>query len=209
MKALIRILIPAAVFIFYTAELSLSQDKPEREVVTDESRVSFVKTTPFNVALKGLNEISIRLEKKVIIDQIHRSNEIGIDVDNLQWRSALELITKVNGLDFTESDNYINIGVNSTPSLRQQPGTEGSSAGLTEIVMKPVSKDLREIKISATFMEADRRELREIGFNWGVFQQDDNTVISGQQYAAGEPGEKDVGVFEITHFNNNTEINAM
>ncbi|MCP4727679.1 MAG: type II and III secretion system protein, partial [bacterium] len=40
-------------------------------------------------------------------------------------------------------------------------------------------------------------------------QQDDNTVISGQQYAAGEPGEKDVGVFEITHFNNNTEINAM
>ncbi len=210
MKAIERIYITSAVIsiLFFAAVNSAGQDRPEREFVTDQSKVSFVKTTPFNVAMKALSDIAIRLERKVIIDPLKRSIEIGIDIDNLQWRSALELITKVNGLTIMESENYIQIGSTGVTAILAAEG-EDRAADQPEFDLKPVTRNLREIKISATFLEADRKKLREIGFNWGIFQQDGNTSMSGDQLAAGARSDKDAGVFEITHIDNNTEFNAM
>jgi len=183
-----------------------AQDKLPREVVTENSTVSFVKETPFNVALAALNEISVRLLDKVIVDPVQRTSAIGINIENAPWRSALELITARNGAVILETETYILINNETslaTIQVRSAVGTQEAA------VLQPVTSALREIKISATFIETDRSTLREIGVNWGVFSSKGNTSALVEQNVIGPAVPGDIGIASITHITSSGDVNFL
>ncbi|MCH7782519.1 type II and III secretion system protein [candidate division KSB1 bacterium] len=183
-----------------------AQDKPPLEFVTESSTVSFVKDTPFNIALSALSEISGRLLKKVIVDPAQRTTPIGVNIKNAPWRSALELIAARNGATILETESYILITNEAAPANVQ---FQTSTAVQQASGLQPVSAALREIKISATFIETDRSTLREIGINWGVFSNKGNTIAFAEQNVVGPPGQGDIGIASITRTTSTSDINIL
>lgn len=183
-----------------------AQVAPPKEVVTENMIVSFVKETPFQTAMRSLSEISSRLLHKIIVDPAQRTTEIGINIDNLPWRTALELIAAENGATLVETDTYILLSGVTTdvadPVSIQETGQQ-------TVGLKPISYGLREIKISATFFEADRSMLREIGINWGVFSEKGNTVLEAEQNVVGDKTPEDIGTFGFTHTARGTGVNML
>jgi len=196
----------AIALLFFPHGLIFGQEGPPRETVTEESMVSFARTTPLNIALKALNELSTRLERIVIIDPAQRTDYINVTVENKKWREALLLISKAGNMDSIEHNNYIQLVVRQTPLQTQQvfPEQDQESGSL-----KPVTKDLREITIEATFIEVDRQELREIGINWSVISDRGRTTIAAGQNVVGERSPDDVGTFELTRTSGSTDLNAL
>lgn len=198
----------AAMILCFWTQYACAQEKPPLEFVSEKTPVSFVKTAPFSVVLKALNELSTRLIHKVIIDPAERTSAVGVDIDSLTWRAALELIAAKNNLTLIETDTYIllqSVPTAVSAQLQVQPSAPAQQAA----PQKPISRSLREINITATFFEADRNTLREMGINWGIFAEKGKTSGSAEQNVVGGRSEKDVGIFELHHSISTTDITAL
>ncbi len=186
--------------------VSYSQDVVPKDYVTEKTTVSFVKSTPFNIAIKALNEFSMRLDKKVLIDPLSRTNQINVDVINLPWRTALNLIANMNNIKLFEGDNFIQLNTE-TQAIQAVTGAVIQNTG--EVILNPVNKDLREVKISATFIEADRKQLREIGFNWGILKDAGKTIVNiRQESVQPEISADDIGTMQLFHSGKNMDFDA-
>jgi general secretion pathway protein D len=90
---------------------------------------------------------------------MRRTNPIGVVIDNMYWKKALEYILTSNGLQYKIYDRYYEI-------------TGGEEEGLTgvdkETQITPRSK---EVRIEAIFFEADRKTLTQIGIDWTSLKQ--------------------------------------
>ena len=84
------------IFMLIILNYSMAQEKIPREYVPLEGKITLNKNIPFPTALTALSEISARIEKKIIVDPTNQRSKINIDVKNLHWHDALELILKVN-----------------------------------------------------------------------------------------------------------------
>lgn len=134
--------------------------RPEipRQYVPPSGTVSLARTMPFFQAIRALSELSGRMEHRVIIDDRERPFPIDVEIADMSWRDALDLIVMVHGLRYEEYADYIRI---------VDPGAQAQAQ--TPAVMKArYSADRREVHISAIFFEGDRRELRDRGINWGA-----------------------------------------
>jgi len=174
-----------------------SQDRLPPEYISPEGKISLDSTTPFSIAIQALSEISARLEGKLIIDPMQRTDPINVNIENLEWRKALDLITIANKLDYKEYSNYILI----------------SSGELTR-ESEPSPKELynsssREIKISAVFFNADRKKLRERGINWNFFKQFDDVHVSSQLNLVGESSAQDIFNVEAMKETHTMEISSI
>jgi len=174
-----------------------SQDRLPPEYISPEGKISLDSTTPFSIAIQALSEISARLEGKLIIDPMQRTDPINVNIENLEWRKALDLITIANKLDYKEYSNYILI----------------SSGELTR-ESEPSPKELynsssREIKISAVFFNADRKKLRERGINWNFFKQFDDVPVSSQLNLVGESSAQDIFNVEAMKETHTMEISSI
>ncbi len=117
--------------------------------------VSLGRDMPIRRALEILSAVARESEGKIIIDLEKRGDPIGMDVVNVPWRKALEIILRSNALSYKEfQDHYLVSGV---------AGAAGDG-GLADLV----TADQREVVISATFFEADRKQIREIGIDWSA-----------------------------------------
>lgn len=186
-----------------------AQERVPREFVPESGVISLAKNTPFNIALKALSEYSMRLENRPIIDVAQRINPINIDIANLSWKTALELITKTNHLSFLETETYIQI----TDAPAEFIGTP---AGGTEIEtkkeqfpLKPVNGNIREILISAKFFEADTRKLIESGVDWNAVFSSGKTTAQGQQNFIGNVESSTAGIFQIDYSDTDIDFNMI
>ena len=138
--------------IICTFSVSYGQQKIPKEYIPTSGTISFSSTMPITQAVQALSEISGRLEKKVIIDEKIRAEPINVEVVDLEWRDALEVILKVNNLEYEEYPNYIKI-IDRVEEVLEEEKREYNST-------------MREVNISAIFFEGDKHVLREKGINW-------------------------------------------
>jgi len=129
-----------------------------RQYVPAAGAVSLSRDMPFHQAMQALSEISARLAQKVIVDDRERAFPIGVEIADMPWRDALDILVKLHGLQSEEYPRYIHV---SSPASRE-PGAPNT----TERVHYTSKR--REVQISAIFFEGDRRKLRDHGVNWGA-----------------------------------------
>ncbi|MDK9700551.1 MAG: type II and III secretion system protein [bacterium] len=151
--------------------LASAQTQPRQEWtnsgVTDD-RVTFSETLPIDQAMKLMGEITLRTSNKVIIDNSGKVGKIGVEIVNLSWRRALELISKKNELEYEEESNFIRV---------YDPLVKDAQLGKDVDIITATS---REVTIEAVFFEADRNALREVGVNWSTLSSGEVNAVASQ-----------------------------
>ncbi len=147
-----------------------------REFVSPEEIVSFSMTTPFDQAIQALSEVSRKFTGKVIVDPRKRTMQIGVNVEELQWRVALETILRTNGMWFNEFRDYIEL----------------YSLGEEEIVRpgevpRPTLRT-REVRISAVFFEVNLTKLTEVGISWNFLKSKGESPFSKAEISGSVTG---------------------
>jgi len=121
--------------------------------------VSLSSGTPFAQGLFILSKFSNKFEKKIIIDPNKHKGNIGVDIENMNWKKAFEMILRANGLWFVSYDTYYEVIEPAVEVVTQKSkGETKKKIGLTP--------DTREVRIKATFFEGDRHFLHELGIDW-------------------------------------------
>ncbi|MDZ7261659.1 MAG: type II and III secretion system protein [candidate division KSB1 bacterium] len=141
-------------FFISTFESRAQENAPVRSYRGEEF-VSLNDAVPFNTAIEILNQFSTKYEGKIIVDPKRRQHKIGVVIDNMYWKKAFEYILSSNGLRYQTYDRYYEIlGEEEEPA---KPGKE------EEVKLNTATK---EVRIEATFFEADRKTLSQIGIDW-------------------------------------------
>jgi len=150
----------AVVLILSCAGFSAAQEQ-ERGVLQTygpAEMISLKRDVQFRTALEILNGFSQRFENRLIIDDKERNQPIGVAVENMHWKRALEYILRSNMMKFIQHDRYYEI----------HDGLEGK--GEAEPEVEPVTIATREVEINAVFFQADYQALNELGIDWTTFK---------------------------------------
>lgn len=131
-----------------------AQEELPREYNAEEF-ISLSRDLSLDTALEIINQLSMKYENKMILDPKEHKNKIGVVVDNMHWKKALEYILRSNLLQFIERPRHYEI----SELVNQQ----GSSAAESKITFTT-----REIEIKAIFFEADQQALSEVGIDWST-----------------------------------------
>ncbi len=136
--------------------------------------ITLARDVPMDQALRVIQTFSSR----VIVDPEHRTEPIGVDVDRLPWREALEAIARKNGSEVVVQERYI--------ELRRLATAGGPPP--------EVSLDSREVNIVAIFFQADQTALQEMGIDWSTLSGGRVDIKVGHQGASQTSG----GPFEAS-----------
>jgi type IV pilus assembly protein PilQ len=107
----------------------------------------------FEQAFNILSTISDRTEGKTIIDPLRRGGQINVEIKNLPWKKALEVILLANRLSYIEHEKFYEITGEQKPVKPEE---------------EPIKLTSREIRIDAVFFEANRQALLDVGVNWSA-----------------------------------------
>lgn len=133
-----------------------NDNAPPQPYKPDEM-ISLNPSVPMNTALEILGGFSRRYENRIIIDPKTHSKPIGVSVENMYWKRALEYILRSNMMQYQQRDQYYEV-VDMLPSKDPVPTAGDISIGT------------REVEINAIFFQADYETLREFGINWSTFK---------------------------------------
>lgn len=158
-----------------------SERKAFREYTSPQELISIAPSTTFDKALAAISEVSQKFVGKVIIDPERRNMPIGVDIQGIQWRDALESILRKNSLWYSEYENYLQI---STPPVGEAGGVDrvavgtGMAGPAGEIQKEYANFRSREIKISAVFFEVNLTKLEEVGINWNFMKSTKDMTLT-------------------------------
>jgi type IV pilus assembly protein PilQ len=179
----------------------MAEGKP---TVKPDELVSFRADVPYSEAIKSLSEICKRLTGKMIVDNSATTGAdktLGVNIESMFWKDALELILRSNKLWYNEYPEYFEVMTMEELSRRQQmqeaaakrPAQTKTDAGQQpaqqlqppQAFMQPkevlvdsgeVFGRTPEIIISSIFIELNQSKIREKGFSLSVFRGKDANV---------------------------------
>ena len=122
-----------------------------------EEFISLSRDVTMDVALEIINQLSTKYEDKMILDPKERKGKIGVVVDNMHWKRALEYILRSNLLKYNERPRHYEIVELSEQKSAKEPEEKINFA-------------TREIEIKAIFFEADQQALAEVGIDWSTIR---------------------------------------
>jgi len=166
MKKIINIILIAFVSVYAQMELPSEYTAP-RDIVSMNSDLDYA------TAINLLSEYCVQSKGKPIFDPTSQTGTVGVDIENMSWEKALQVMLSRRGLWYTEKANFIEI----VPMAAKE---EKVRRGLEEI---DVQAGYREVLIETIFFEANRRELAETGIDWNTFY-DGQVDISAEQLGA-------------------------
>lgn len=137
----------------FTSDPVMAQEELPREYAAEEY-ISLDEKIGMADALAIINELSEKYEDKIIIDDKDHNQPIGVVVDHMHWKRALEYILRTNKLIFVEHPRHYEI----LPEGKKQD----------EEMQRLIQMDTREIEIKAIFFEADYQSINEIGVDWST-----------------------------------------
>ena len=152
-----------------TAGSVLAQDRlPEREFTNPQELVVLDQSLPFSEALSIFDDLSGEFRGKILIDRSGFEGPIGVDIPRMHWFDAMQQIAAHNNLVVVERDRYIELReVPATPEVdertRERDLTRRPTGRREERV---ITFNDREIEIKATFFEASRDVVRDMGIDW-------------------------------------------
>ena len=144
-----------------------------KEYTSPEELVSIAPTATFDKALAAISEVSQKFVGKIIIDTEHRTMPVGLDIQGVQWRDALEMICRKHNLWYTEFENYMQITSSEGPVTATPTGAPTG----TGIQKEFATFRSREIKISAVFFEVNLTKLDEVGINWNFMKSNKDVTV--------------------------------
>lgn len=131
-----------------------AQDTIPRDY-TPEEYISLNRNITMDVALDIINQLSTKYEGKMIIDPNDNKAAIGVEVNNMPWKKALEYILRSNLLKYVEHPRHYEIVKMVEGKASKKPETD-------------IDFMTREIEIKAVFFEADQQALSEVGIDWST-----------------------------------------
>ena len=190
------------ILLFAASIAELVQAQPEQAVrraaqgtvITPDDLVSFNADVPYSKAIQSLGELSKKLEGKLLIDRSPlqgKDKTIGINIQSMFWKDALELILRSNQLWYNDYPEYIEIvsfdEIGKQAGDQTQKESPNKSAPQTQsfapapaVSSAPVVVDssdyyskLREISISSVFFDLNRTKLAESGVSFSIFRGKD------------------------------------
>ncbi len=120
-----------------------------------EHIVTISKNASVDQAIEILSRISKQAINKIIVLDQDMQVPVGIEITNLNWYKALEIIAKLHNLELVEREDFIKL----------VPAQKFSESEIPEI-LKGVDFKTREVTISAVFFELDVNKAKERGINW-------------------------------------------
>ena len=162
------ILVCAAILLLLLSTVCLGQkgDQPDAlkhpfvpkeypiEHTAPDELVSLSAGTPLAQALFILSKFSSKFESRVIIDPKRHKGNIGVDIENMHWKKAFEMVLRANGLWYVTYETYYEV---------VEPGVKKETKQKKGAALTPKT---REVKIEAIFFEGDRQLLNELGVDW-------------------------------------------
>lgn len=168
------------------------------KVVNPNEMVSFKDDVPYSKAIQSLGELSKKLDGLLLIDHSPmqgKDKPIGVNIESMYWKDALELILRGNQLWYNDYPEYREIvsfeDVGKQQSETAQKGVPSKEKGVEiqpSIAQPGVSivppkaavsdsseyyAQLREVTITAIFFELDRTKMNESGINFSLFRGKD------------------------------------
>ncbi|RME01327.1 MAG: hypothetical protein D6814_01715 [Calditrichaeota bacterium] len=119
--------------------------------------ISFSRDIPMNKALEILSNYAQRFENRIIIGTQKYTRPIGVSVEKMHWKRALEYILRSNMLKYVEHKRYYEIEpLQKTEEKKQESGE--------------IDIHTREVEINAVFFQADYETLHELGIDWSTLK---------------------------------------
>ncbi|MDZ7340745.1 MAG: hypothetical protein ONB27_05265, partial [candidate division KSB1 bacterium] len=137
--------------------VALAQEDETPRDYDPEEFISLSKDLTIDAALEIINQLSTKYEGRMILDPKDRKNKIGVDVDHMHWKRALEYILKSNLLKYIAHPRHYEITEMVEP--KEKAVAEGQ-----------LSFGSREVEIKAIFFEADQQTLAEMGIDWSTLR---------------------------------------
>lgn len=143
--------------LFFSLNISAQSYRSLKAMLSQDSEnlVTISKTASVDQAIDVLSRISKQVINKVIILDQNMPVPVGIEITNLNWYKALEIIAKLHNLELVEKEDFIKL----------VPQQKFSEAEIPDI-LKGVDFRTREVTISAVFFELDVNKAKERGINW-------------------------------------------
>jgi len=179
----VSILVLFAAFCFAQSEEQgdkhpfVPKEYPIEHTSVDEL-VSLSSGTPFAQGLFILSKFSNKFEQKIILDPNKHKGNIGVDIENMHWKTAFEMMLRANGLWYASYDTYYEV---IEPVAAVAPTAKDEPKPKAEL-----TSDTREVRIKATFFEGDRHFLHELGIDWTAIKAGSLDV------SAGSPGHQKI-----------------
>ncbi len=135
----------------------MGQERFPVQTYQPEELVSFTRDIPMRSALQILSSYAQKYENRIIIDTEKFTGTIGVSVERMHWKRALEYILRSNMLKYVQHEKYYEI-----VPLQEE---EEEAPAEDEITI-----DTREIEINAIFFQADYEVLHELGIDWSTLK---------------------------------------
>jgi len=194
-------LIIAVIAQFAEAQTEQSiQRKAKGKVVNPDEVVSFKSDVPYAKAIQSLGELSRKLDGRLIIDRSPlqgKDKTIGINIESMYWKDALELILRSNQLWYTDYPEYMEITSFEDIGKRQGEGASKDITSSSSIGPSPFARNMvvdssdyyskqRDIAISCVFFDLNRTKLLEDGMDISIFRGS-NLNLGVNLYGATNP----------------------
>ncbi len=148
-----RSIIAALAVLMFCAVAGAQERLPVRDYTSPEEIITLSADMKFAEAFEILSKIAEEKEGKIIIDPASRQGRINVQITNLYWKTAFEVILNANRLAYKIHDNFYEV------------------VGEAEVAApdkETITLTSREVRIEAIFFEADRGALAEAGIDWLV-----------------------------------------
>ena len=166
--------------LFVMAGSVLAQDRlPEREFTNPQELVVFDQSLPFSEALAIFDDLSAEFRGKILIDRSDFEGPIGVDIPRMHWFDALQQIAAHNNLVVVEADRYIELReVPETPDMERTREVDPDRRLRPGREERIITFESREVEIKATFFEASRDIVRDLGIDWSTLTSDGRISVT-------------------------------
>jgi type IV pilus assembly protein PilQ len=165
--------------------------KAKGKIVNQDELVSFKSDVPYTKAIQSLGELSKKLDGRLIIDRSPsqgKDKTIGINIESMYWKDALELILRSNQLWYIDYPEYMEIASFEEIGKKQGEQAQNPSRDISQspssssvpTIMPPQAaavvdsseyfSKVRDIAISCVFFDLNRTKLLEDGMDFSIFR---------------------------------------
>lgn len=169
MKKTVYVLFVLVFIVFSTP--GFSQNYLEKTLTgkySPDQLVTFAASIPFNDAVALINKVSQKTTGIGIVSTVDRTDPVGVEINNMYYQQALDIIVKFAGLVYERQNDMIVIKNSKAPEEEKKDAS----------TYAPV--DARDVKISAIFFDSDVLKARQMGINWQVLLSRNGLNLGGQ-----------------------------
>ena len=165
-------------------EMLLKRADQGKEGINPDEIVNFKSDVNVGQALNSLSELAKKFTKKpIVFDPAYfKDKTIGVDIVKMPWKTAFETILRQNGIWYQEGDSYFQLVTSQgaipagQTATQQATGQQGVAAlpltpgGLVPIDSTEILAKMREVTISAIFLEINTDKLHEEGIGYKILR---------------------------------------